>query len=65
MRPLLRATDTTGFQRARAPLEHGVKATWMPETKSLYAAQGTWRGPLLTFCQIRMTNARGEPCVPG
>lgn len=49
VRPLLRATDTAGFQRAWAELEHAVKATRRPEAKSLFATLRAWRRPLLRF----------------
>lgn len=60
VRQLLRTTDTSGFQRAWAELEHAVKATRMPEAKSLFATLRAWRRPLLTFCRTRVTNARSE-----
>lgn len=57
---LLRSTHIIGLERDWAELEHAVKATRMPATKSLFVTLRAWRRPLLTFCRTLVTNVRGE-----
>lgn len=52
--------DIRDFQRAWAALEKAVKATRLPEPRTLYTTLTRWRTELLTFCRTRVTNARTE-----
>lgn len=54
------ARDTATFQRAWAALDKAVKATRLPEPRTLYNTLTAWRRELLTFCRTRVTNARTE-----
>lgn len=58
VRQLMATTDIRGFQRAWAALEKAVKASRLPEPRTLFTTLTRWRTELLTFCRTRLTNAR-------
>ncbi len=60
VRQLMAARDTSSFQRAWAALEKAVRATRLPEPRTLFTTLSRWRRELLTFCRTRTTNARTE-----
>lgn len=60
VRQLMAARDISSFQRAWAGLQKAVRATRLPEPRTLFTTLSKWRRELLTFCRTRTTNARTE-----
>lgn len=60
VRDLLKTTDLQAFSSAWEVLEASVRATTMPEAKSLLRTLRSWKAELEVFCVTRLTNARSE-----